>query len=269
VLAGDSISVSAEAANANSSYAQIGFRSIAGSKCASLQLHLAGQVGSRTSGADGCEYLYNANVELLAPRIAALDVKVGSISGGTSVTITGDHLAVAKSVQFGDRAATISSAGNNSITVITPAGVKSGEVPVSVVTAGGASPSSEAAKFVYGDATTPRITKLKFSRKRFTASNLGGPVASAKIGSTVSFTLNKATKVNFTLATIGKHGKAKALPKKRGFSFEGKLGKNKFIFSGRPGKKPLAVGRYQLSAQAVDLFGRKSKTSRVSFRIDK
>ncbi|MFE9993700.1 IPT/TIG domain-containing protein [Streptomyces avermitilis] len=59
----------------------------------------------------------------------------GSTAGGTTVTLTGHHLANATAVRFGTAQAVITANTATSATVTTPAG--SGAVPVTVTTAGG------------------------------------------------------------------------------------------------------------------------------------
>ncbi|WP_438318790.1 IPT/TIG domain-containing protein (plasmid) [Streptomyces sp. HUAS TT3] len=59
----------------------------------------------------------------------------GSTAGGTTVTITGHHLANATSVRFGTASAVVTANTDTSLTVTAPAG--SGAVPVSVTTPGG------------------------------------------------------------------------------------------------------------------------------------
>ena len=92
--------------------------------------------------AAGSTSLPNAYTYVAPPLVSAFSPTSGSASGGTIVTITGRNLSNAKSVTFGGKAATITSNTASSITVTTPAGVVSTSgVPVSVVTAGGTSPS--------------------------------------------------------------------------------------------------------------------------------
>ncbi|MFD3422577.1 IPT/TIG domain-containing protein [Streptomyces decoyicus] len=59
----------------------------------------------------------------------------GRTAGGTTVTVTGHHLANASAVRFGTAQATITANTATSLTVTTPAG--SGVVPVTVTTPGG------------------------------------------------------------------------------------------------------------------------------------
>jgi hypothetical protein len=73
-----------------------------------------------------------------APVLSGLSVTQGPASGGTSVVISGTGLGGATAVSFGGVDATVTSDGDRSITVTTPAS-SAGTVAVTVTTAGGTS----------------------------------------------------------------------------------------------------------------------------------
>lgn len=70
----------------------------------------------------------------------------GSTAGGTTVTLTGHHLANATAVHFGTAQAVITANTATSLTATTPAG--SGAVPVTVTAPGGTG--------TLGSSSTPR-----------------------------------------------------------------------------------------------------------------
>ena len=140
---------------------------------------------SGTSAADKFTYV-------AAPTVASISPIHGPAAGGTTVTITGTHLANAQSVQFGAIPALIISDSDNQIVVASPAGV-AGTVDVTVSTAGGTSATSSADLFTY--VAAPTVTGI---------SPAAGPVAG---GTTVTITgmgLANASAVKFgtALATI-------------------------------------------------------------------
>ncbi len=98
---------------------------------------------SSTSGAD--QYTYG-----LAPTVTSVSPAVGSISGGTSVTVTGANLGGATAVDFGANPATgvVVNGGGTSLTATSPAGAI-GKVDVTVTTAEGTSAVNPADQFTY------------------------------------------------------------------------------------------------------------------------
>jgi len=210
------------------------------------------------------ELLFNATVELEVPRITSLSARQGPLTGGTPVTITGDHLAIATSVRFGETTVPVVSADNESIKVVSPPHPEGGSVDVTVTTAGGSSAASADTKFTYpeppapDDKKPPKVTKVKFARGKFVAANIGGPVVSAaKVGSKVTYRLSENATVAATVKRIGKKRRLKKAGKS--FSLTAKAGKNSFFFSGRLKNKTLKPGRYKLLLSARDAQGNKSK----------
>jgi IPT/TIG domain len=83
------------------------------------------------------ELLFHATVDLIPPVATSIGPATGSTVGGESVTLTGDHLAGATGVKFGETPATSTlSNSNQQVTAVAPAG-SAGAVDVTVVTAGG------------------------------------------------------------------------------------------------------------------------------------
>lgn len=206
----------------------------------------------------GEELLYNATAELLAPEPMSLSSASGPIGGGNTVTITGNHMAVATGVMFGAQPAQIVSGDNAQVTVLAPAATTDLSVPVTVTTAGGTSAPSAATTYTYDDAKRPKITRLKISPSAFETANIGGPIAS-RVGAKVSFKLSEPAVVTFTV---------KGVSAKRKFTIQGKQGTNRFTFTGRPGRKALKPGKHTLVAKAVDMLGNKSrKAATRGFKI--
>jgi len=82
------------------------------------------------------------------PVVTGISPTTGSSAGGTTVTITGEHLAGATAVMFGTNAGTILTNTDTQITATSPAH-SAGPVHVTVVTAGGISATSAADLFTY------------------------------------------------------------------------------------------------------------------------
>lgn len=105
----------------------------------------------------------------------------GSISGGTTVTITGINLVGALSVHFGDQLATITANTPTSITVVNPPG--NGVVDVTVTTNGG---TSNFLFFYY--IPSPIVTSLNPNT---------GPVAGGNTITILGFNLSTASSISF------------------------------------------------------------------------
>ncbi len=118
------------------------------------------------------------------PVVTGLSPSSGPTAGGTSVTITGTGLTGATAVHFGLAAATITGNTDTSVTATSPAGT--GEVDVTVTTAGGTSVTSDSDQFTY--VAAPTVTAVSPSQ---------GPAGG---GTSVVITgtgLTGATAVNF------------------------------------------------------------------------
>ena len=80
-------------------------------------------------------YVTNTDADTVGVLATTVIPDQGSTAGGTTVTLTGHHLANATDVRFGTARAVITANTATSLTVTAPAG--SGAVPVTVTTAGG------------------------------------------------------------------------------------------------------------------------------------
>lgn len=281
---GDLLSLTAVSYNAVGATARLGYRATPGSDYAGMAIYQAGSSFERDpmNTQTGRNLLFNATVELDRPEVAALSANQGPLEGGTPVTITGAHLAVAKSVRFGDIEAPILSADNNTVTTASPANPAGGPVDVTVTTAGGVSAGTGGTVFTYPEVKTPddgmppSVSSVKFAHRKFIAANIGPPVlpglpksevtVSATVGSKVSFRLSEFATVFATVKRRNARGRLKSAGK--GFNLVGSPGKNQFFFTGRLGRKSLAPGRYVLILSARDQSGKNSKKqARAAFRI--
>jgi hypothetical protein len=128
------------------------------------------EVGAEDAGADdtlaadggdsGCEAgLCDAVAGVPRPRIAYVNHKSGPASGGTSVTILGNHFTGVTDVLFGDvPAASFQVVSGNRIVAVAPPG-EAGVVDLAVAAAGGTSAAVKADRFTY--IAAPVITLLK------------------------------------------------------------------------------------------------------------
>src|SRR5437763_12084357 len=151
----------------------------------------------------------NADEQLAAPVVSAISPTGGPTAGGTTVTITGDHLANASAVTFGGAAGSIVSNTNTEVVATAPPGA-AGAVDVGVTTIGGTSATSSADRFTYvAPVPPPRIatvSSLSESHAVFTvghaATPLTGLTAAARRhppGTTFSFVLDQAAQVTVTI----------------------------------------------------------------------
>jgi hypothetical protein len=99
-------------------------------------------VGGHTEHGVGAAWVFGPN-----PAIEAVTPNHGPSRGGTSVTITGEHLSEATAVRFGTSAASFTVTSSQSITAVSPAGA--GNVEVSVETPVGTSAKTSADLFTY------------------------------------------------------------------------------------------------------------------------
>ncbi len=100
-------------------------------------------VGGSAAGGTGAAWVFGLN-----PAVEAVTPARGPSSGGTSVTITGEHLAGATAVRFGSsEAASFGVSSGKSITAVAPAG--SGTVDVTVETPVGLSAETRLDRFTY------------------------------------------------------------------------------------------------------------------------
>lgn len=236
------------------------------------------------------ELMFNADVLLAVPVVTGVSPSSASATGGDTVTITGDHLANASQVSFGDTPAPSFSGDNTHITATVPA-APGGTVDVRVTAPGGTSGTSDATKFTLipppPDLVAPAITDLALSRSAFSAAASGPSVVAARaIGTNVYYTLTEAATMTFTVqrATTGRRRSRKCVsgrPSRRyprctryvdlpnPLSVPSGGGVNGFRFTGRLGDKRLRAGAYRLVAVATDAAGNRSKSVARPFRIVK
>ena len=91
-------------------------------------------------------------------------------------------------------------------------------------------------------------------------------------GTSIRDTLSDAAKVKFTFALCTKlkknHKSCAHYSKVGSLARHGHAGKNKFHFNGQlPGAGQLPLGRYRLSANAIDSKGNRSPARRALFRL--
>ena len=140
----------------------------------------------------------------VAPKVTKVQPSVGPETGGTAVTITGEHFANAEAVKFGEKAATKFEVKSSSEIIATsPAG--SGTVNVTVTTGGGTSATSSADDFIY--LPPPIVTAVQPSsgpEGGGTPVTVSGEhfesVEAVRFGTSeaVSFTVNSASSITAT-----------------------------------------------------------------------
>jgi hypothetical protein len=135
-----------------------------------------------------------------------------------------------------------------------------------------------------GPASAPVLSALKLSPRRFRAARRGGSVAAARAGTRVTFALDRAASVRFTVTrrTIGRRSGGRCVaPTRRNrsarrcirfvavkgsFKRAGSSGANAFRFTGRMRRRSLRPGRYILRARPT-AGGVAGKTAGVPFTI--
>ena len=121
----------------------------------------------------GKEILLNAEVQP-APAITSIAPAFGSVTGGTTVTITGTNLTAASAVKFGSTSATgFTVDSETQITAIAPPSTKVGPVDVTVTTLAGTSPTVNDDRFTYEGCVVPRLKgkRLKAAKKAIRRAN--------------------------------------------------------------------------------------------------
>lgn len=262
-----------------------------------------GQLGYYTPGRKetpfeivaGAQALYSASVELLAPEISAISPSSGV--GGTVVTITGRHLAVATGVSFNGVPAAAFSGDDEHLSAVAPPRLEGGTVDIGVMTAGGTTAATSVDRFTYptltttlpvvapADHTPPVIGSLSLAPASFRAANLGGSVIASRVGTRISELLSEPATITFSVQRIlagRRSGKRCLAPTKRNrakrrctrtksvrgsFARAGVAGANSFTFTGRVGGKALRPGSYRLVAVAVDAAGNRSIPAARAFSI--
>ena len=135
------------------------------------------------------------------------------------------------------------------------------------------------------DATAPLLTLLTLTPVEFRAVRSGGSIARAKSGTTVRYRLSEAAITTFrvervlrgvrvggrcvrpTRANRGAKRCTRYVARRGSFRHAGKVGANRFRFTGRLRRRPLTPGTYRLSARATDAAGNTGRPVRRLFRI--
>ncbi|MER6415115.1 IPT/TIG domain-containing protein [Streptomyces humidus] len=150
----------------------------------------------------------------MPPAVSSINPSQGSVSGGTTVTITGTNLTGATAVRFGaSNAASYSVNSSTQITASTPAG-SPGSVPVTVVSPSGT--SNTTVSFTY-TAVLPTVTAVSpatgpasgGTAVTLTGTNFTGATA-VRFGSdnAPSFTVTSSTRIT----TVSPSGSPGAVP---------------------------------------------------------
>ena len=113
--------------------------------------------------------------------------------------------------------------------------------------------------------TAASLTNKKFAVARGRTALTARTKAKVKRGTKIRFTLSKASSVSIAIQSVKKR-KVKRIGTLRR---AGKAGKNSVKFTGRLGRKALAVGSYRAVIGATDAAGNKAKTKTLSFKIVK
>ena len=123
---------------------------------------------SATSEAD--RYIYSMPlVTASSPVVESVAPGSGPLSGGTAVTIKGNHLG-AFAVQFGGTAATqVTAVSESEIQAVAPAGAFPARVDITVTTSAGSSAPTLADGFVYGSPPPPVATSVTLTPSEGTA----------------------------------------------------------------------------------------------------
>jgi hypothetical protein len=120
-----------------------------------------GATAAPSGTASGQEIELNAEVQP-APAIASITPTLGSIVGGTKVTIAGTNLNAASAVKFGTTTATSFTVDSETqITATAPPSTIAGAVDVSVTTLAGNNPTVKSDRFTYTACVVPKLKGKK------------------------------------------------------------------------------------------------------------
>jgi len=184
-----------------------------------VDVTIVGPTGNSVVGSSD-QFTYSA---ASSPTVTGLSPTSGSVNGGTVVTITGTNFTAATAVTFGSlAAASFTVVSGTTILATEPAKTSTGNVYVTVTTAGGTSSTGSASQFDNTTGTTPSITALSpssgpvgggntvtFTGVGFTGASqvtYAGGQLSATSGPTGGGTFVSVTGSNFTTATFVKFG---------------------------------------------------------------
>lgn len=135
---------------------------------------------------------------VVPPVVAGISPTSGSITGGTQVTITGNHFTGATAVIFGNAVAGFNIDSPTQITATSPAGTDGMIVDIIVTNPGGASVTSQADQFTYAtlaakNMTTNAITGLGYA---LSAANPGVEIRTLDTPLVGNFIINKNLVLN-------------------------------------------------------------------------
>ena len=162
-------------------------------------------------------YIANETVNVgvyALPTINAVTPNYGTVSGGTSVSITGNNLASVSLVTFNsvNAASFTYNSTTNSIIAVSPSGNAGAPIDIAVVNPGGATTPNAADKFTYYN--TPIVTALSTGNGPLTGGSIititgnyflgGGITPIVKFGTTnaPSITVNSTTLITATVPTL-------------------------------------------------------------------
>ena len=295
---GDTLGVTAVASNLAGAVAKVRGNDVEGAELGGYALFGAPSFGWVT-GSPIINQQLQVNATLSPSPPVITRVSPASAPAGTTVTISGQHLALATSVKIGGVDAPVVLAGNDAISVTAPDHAL-GPADVQVTTAGGSSAAGAESTFTYADPAgagpTPAATPvplvlgpLAITPSSFRNANLGGSIAAARItatsvGAKVSYAISKAATVTFTIQRLQsgrRSGKRCVAPTRKlrraatctrtttlktTFAHAAQAGDNALTFTGRLANKALPRGSYRLSAVA-DSGGKASGKASAAFSV--
>lgn len=143
---------------------ELGFAPVAGAAYATIfPTPFEGATVPSREPVSGKEIALSAEVQPV-PEVEEVSPAVGSVKGGTEVTIKGSDLSGASAVSFGGTpAASFKVEGDEEIVATVPASKKVGTVAVNVTTVAGTSADSTAARFTYRGCVVPKLRGKKLA----------------------------------------------------------------------------------------------------------
>jgi DNA-binding beta-propeller fold protein YncE len=136
-----------------------------------------------------------------APTVSGLSVTSGPLTGGSTVTISGDNLTGATAVSFGGTAATILSGTDDTVAVTVPAAGSAGARNVTVTTPGGTSTPSVTYTYVAAPSVTTMVPTSGLATGGTPVTITGTNLSNATVevhGTPVTPTTNTSTSIGFT-----------------------------------------------------------------------
>lgn len=181
-------------------------------------------------------------------------------------------------------------------TVTVPAGTPPGAYPITLTGTAAGKPSRSATSVLTvpapppgpppppgagSDTTAPVISSASLARRRFRVGASSTPLVAAAAGTTVRLSLSEASKLAITVERLTKGrrkgsrcsprattGRRCTIAKRSGVLTRSlAAGAGKVAFSGRLGRRKLAVGSYRMTLVATDAAGNRSAKKSLSFSI--